>query len=99
MAVPVVRRQMLSEPPRLVVTILAVAAAIALVLLLAGLRRGMGEQVTLYLDRQAPVLVGQAGCSQLPLPDVRPPRERHRPDRRVPGVAETTPDQASSTRC
>ena len=27
MAVPVVRRQMLSEPPRLVVTILAVAAS------------------------------------------------------------------------
>lgn len=61
-SVPVARRQLTAEPTKLVVTVLAVAAAVALVLLLAGLRRGMGEQVTLYIDRQAPVLVGQEGA-------------------------------------
>lgn len=60
-AVPVARRQLESEPAKLVVALLAVAAAVALVLLLTGLRRGMGEQVTAYLEHQPPVLVGQAG--------------------------------------
>ncbi len=60
-AVPVARRQLLAEPAKLVVAVLAVGAAVALVLLLTGLRRGMGEQVTTYLDHQPPVLVGQAG--------------------------------------
>jgi putative ABC transport system permease protein len=60
-AVPVARRQLLAEPAKLTVTVVAVAAAAALVLLLTGLRRGMGEQVTTYLDHQPPVLVGQAG--------------------------------------
>ena len=59
--VPVARRQLGAEPAKLVVTLLAVAAAMALVLLLVGLRRGISEQTTLYLDRQAPVLVGQKG--------------------------------------
>jgi putative ABC transport system permease protein len=59
--VPVARRQLLSEPAKLVVALLAVAAAVALVLLLTGLRRGLGEQATIYLDHQPPVLVGQAG--------------------------------------
>ena len=58
---PVARRQLLSEPAKLVVALLAVAAAVALVLLLTGLRRGLGEQATIYLDHQPPVLVGQAG--------------------------------------
>lgn len=60
-AVPVARRQLLSEPARIVVACIAVAAAVTLVLLLSGLRRGMGEQVTVYLDHQPPVLVGTAG--------------------------------------
>jgi putative ABC transport system permease protein len=60
--VPVSRRQLFAEPLKLAVAILAVAAAVALVLLLTGLRRGMGEQVTTYLDHQPPVLVGQAGA-------------------------------------
>lgn len=60
-SVPVARRQLLAEPAKLVVALAAVAAAVALVLLLSGLRRGIGEQVTIYLDRQPPVLVGQAG--------------------------------------
>ena len=60
-AVPVARRQLFAEPVKLVVTVLAVAAAVALVLLLTGLRRGLGEQATTYLDRQPAVLVGQAG--------------------------------------
>jgi hypothetical protein len=59
--VPLARRQLLSEPAKLVVALLAVAAAVVLVLLLAGLRRGLGEQATTYLDHQPPVLVGQAG--------------------------------------
>ena len=46
---------------KLAVSVAAVAAAIALVLLLSGLRRGMGEQVTTYLRHQPPVLVGQTG--------------------------------------
>ncbi len=60
-AVPVARRQLLKEPAKVAVAVLAVGAAVALVLLLTGLRRGMGEQVTTYLDHQPPVLVGQAG--------------------------------------
>ncbi|MBI5106324.1 MAG: ABC transporter permease, partial [Solirubrobacterales bacterium] len=51
----------MAEPAKLGVTLAAVAAAMALVLLLAGLRRGIGDQTTLYVDRQAPVLVGQQG--------------------------------------
>lgn len=60
-AVPVARRQLLKEPAKVAVAVLAVGAAVALVLLLTGLRRGIGEQVTTYLDHQPPVLVGQAG--------------------------------------
>lgn len=47
---------------KVAVALLAVAFAVALVLLLSGLRRGMGDQVTTYLDHQPPVLVGQAGA-------------------------------------
>jgi YHS domain-containing protein len=39
--VPVARRQLLAEPAKLVVAVLAVGAAVALVLLLSGLRRGL----------------------------------------------------------
>jgi putative ABC transport system permease protein len=60
-AVPIARRQLLKEPAKVAVAVLAVCAAVALVLLLTGLRRGIGEQVTTYLDHQPPVLVGQAG--------------------------------------
>jgi hypothetical protein len=60
--VPVGWRQLTAEPAKLVVSVAAIAAAVALVLLLTGLRRGMGEQVTLYVDHQAPVLVGQKGA-------------------------------------
>ncbi len=61
-AVPVARRQLSSEPAKVIVALAAVAAAVTLVLLLSGLRRGMGEQVTVYLDHQPPVLVGTAGA-------------------------------------
>jgi putative ABC transport system permease protein len=60
-AVPIAGRQLLKEPAKVAVAVLAVGAAVALVLLLSGLRRGIGEQVTTYLDHQPPVLVGQAG--------------------------------------
>jgi putative ABC transport system permease protein len=61
MAVPVARRQLLAEPAKLVVSVSTVAAAVALVLLLSGLRRGIGEQVTTYIDHQPAVMVAQAG--------------------------------------
>jgi putative ABC transport system permease protein len=61
-SVPVARRQLLADPAKLAVTVVAVAAAVALVLLLDGLRRGINEQVTLYIDRQPPVLVAQSGA-------------------------------------
>ena len=89
--VPVARRQLLHEPAKVAVAVLAVGAAVALVLLLTGLRRGMGEQVTTYLAHQPAVLVGQEGTrnflsqtSVLPESDV--PRVE-----RVPGVAEVAP--------
>jgi putative ABC transport system permease protein len=59
--VPIARRQLLKEPAKVAVAVIAVGAAVALVLLLTGLRRGIGEQVTIYLDHQPPVLVGQTG--------------------------------------
>ncbi len=89
--VPLARRQLAAEPAKLAVSVLAVAAAVALVLLLSGLKRGMGEQVTLYLDRQAPVLVGQAGSRNfLAQASVLPERIGEALDR-VPGIAEATP--------
>ena len=60
-SVPVARRQLFSNPTKLAVSVLAVAAAITLVLLLSGLRRGMGDQVTTYLRHEPPVVVGQTG--------------------------------------
>ena len=89
--VPVAWRQLASEPTKLAVSLLAVAAAVALVLLLSGLRRGLGEQVTLYLDRQAAVVVDQAGSRNfLAQVSVLPERLGGALDR-VPGVAEATP--------
>lgn len=90
-SVPIGWRQLASEPAKLIVTVLAVAAAVALVLLLNGLRRGIGEQVTLYVDHQPPVLVAQAGARDFlaqtsVLPDTLGARLE-----RVPGVAEATP--------
>ena len=89
--VPVARRQLTAEPAKLIVALAAVAAAVALVLLLTGLRRGIGEQVTIYLDRQPPVLVGQAGTrdflsqSSVLLPDAISRVEQ------VAGVADAAP--------
>jgi len=90
-SVPVARRQLAAEPMKLVVTLVAVAAAVALVLLLAGLRRGMGEQVTLYVDRQAPVLVGQQGARNFLSQTSVLPEALADDIERVPGVAEATP--------
>jgi MacB-like periplasmic core domain/FtsX-like permease family len=89
--VPVARRQLLSDPAKVAAAVLAVGAAVALVLLLTGLRRGMGEQVTTYLAHQPPVLVGQEGTrnflsqtSVLPNADVAKVS-------RIPGVDEVAP--------
>jgi putative ABC transport system permease protein len=89
--VPIARRQSLSEPAKLAVTVVAVAAAVALVLLLSGLRTGIAEQVTLYVDRQPPVLVAQAGARNfLAQTSVLPEALGERVER-VPGVAAATP--------
>jgi putative ABC transport system permease protein len=89
--VPVARRQLLSEPAKVVVAVLAVGAAVALVLLLTGLRRGMGEQVTTYLRHEPPVLVGQEGTRNfLSQTSVLPDADIARVAR-VRGVAEVAP--------
>ena len=90
-SVPVAQRQLLAEPVKLAVTLVAVAAAVALVLLLSGLRRGMGEQVTLYLDHQAPVLVAQQGARDFLSQTSVLPEALAGDIERVPGVAEATP--------
>jgi putative ABC transport system permease protein len=89
--VPLARRQLLAERAKLVVAILAVGAAVALVLLLSGLRRGIGEQVTVYLDHQPPVLVGQTGARDfLSQTSVLPEGAAAR-IAAVPGVADAAP--------
>lgn len=89
--VPIVRRQLASEPAKMAVTVVAVAAAVALVLLLNGLRAGIGQQVTLYVDRQAPVLVGQAGARNFLAQTSVLPETLGQQLARVPGVAAATP--------
>lgn len=89
--VPVARRQLLAEPAKFAVAVVAVAAAVALVLLLSGLRRGIGEQVTVYLDHQPPVLVGQAGARDfLSQTSVLPQRDVAR-IAAVAGVSDASP--------
>ena len=89
--VPIARRQLLAEPAKLVVTLLTVAAAVALVLLLSGLRRGIGEQVTLYIDHQAPVLVGQEGARNFIAQTSVLPEAFAARIEQVPGAASATP--------
>ena len=89
--VPVAWRQLASEPAKLAVTVAAVAAAVALVLLLSGLRRGIGEQVTLYIDRQPPVLVAQAGARNFLAQTSVLPETLEKRLLQVPGVAAATP--------
>lgn len=89
--VPVAWRQLASERAKLAVTVAAVAAAVALVLLLSGLRRGIGEQVTLYVDHQTPVLVGQAGARDFMAQTSVLPEALGARLVRVPGVAAATP--------
>lgn len=89
--VPIARRQLAADPAKLVATLVAVAAAVTLVLLLAGLRQGMGEQVTLYLDHQPPVLVAQAGARNFLSQTSVLPESLSDDLERIPGVAEATP--------
>lgn len=89
--VPLVRRQLLREPARIVAALAAVAAAVALVLVLSGLRRGMGEQVTTYLDRQAPVLVGARGVRGFIGHSSLIPEQTTQQVARVAGVAGVAP--------
>ena len=89
--VPIVWRQLSSEPAKLIVALVAVGAAVALVLLLSGLRRGMGEQATIYLDHQPPVLVGQAGSRDFLSQTSVLPDAAASSVARVPGVADAAP--------
>lgn len=89
--VPVGRRQLAAEPAKLVVSVVAVAAAVALVLLLSGLRRGMSEQVTLYVDHQAPVLVAQEGTRNFLSQVSVLPESLERRVERVAGVVDAAP--------
>lgn len=90
-SVPVGLRQLTSERAKLAVTLAAVAAAMALVLLMSGLRRGIAQQTTLYLDRQAPVLVGQKGVRDfIAQPSVLSDAVG-RQIARLPGVARVAP--------
>ena len=89
--VPVAWRQLAAERAKLVIVVIAVAASVTLVLLLSGLRRGMGEQVTLYIDHQPPVLVGQAGARNFLSQTSVLPETLAGAIERVPGVAEATP--------
>lgn len=90
-SVPIAWRQLVSERTKVAVTVLAVAAAVALVLLLSGLRRGMSEQVTLYLDRQPAVLVGQAGTRNFLSQSSVLDRTVEQQVARVDAVADVTP--------
>jgi putative ABC transport system permease protein len=90
-AVPVARRQLSSEPAKVIGALAAVAAAVTLVLLLSGLRRGMGEQVTTYLDRQPPVLVGTAGARDFVAQASILTERTAAQVGRVPGVADAAP--------
>lgn len=89
--VPIAWRQLAAERGKLAVTLTAVAAAVALVLLLGGLRRGMGEQVTLYLDHQAAVLVGQRGTRNFLAQTSVLPEGLETAIDAMPGVAEAVP--------
>ena len=66
--VPVARRQLLAEPAKLVVAVLAVGAAVALVLLLSGLRRGISPRLPEMYPRRTRVLHEQATRLHLSLP-------------------------------
>lgn len=90
-AVPIARRQLSSEPAKVVVALATVAAAMTLVLLLSGLRRGIGEQVTMYLDRQPPVLVGAAGTRDFVGQTSILSEQAAARVARVPGVADAAP--------
>ena len=90
-SVPIAWRQLRAEPAKLVVALVAVAAAVALVLLLSGLRRGMGEQATVYLEHQPPVLVGQAGARDFLSQTSVLPESVAASVARVPGVADAAP--------
>ena len=90
-AVPVARRQLLAEPAKLAISVLAIAAAVALVLLLTGLRHGIAAQATLYLDRQPSVLVGQAGVRNFMGQTSVLPETLGKRLEGMPGVAAATP--------
>lgn len=89
--VPVGWRQLAAEPTKFAVALLAVAVAVALVLLLSGLRQGISQQVTLYVDRQTPVLVGQAGSRNFLSQSSVLPEAVQEQIERVEGVARAAP--------
>ena len=91
--VPLARRQLLHEPLKLALAFAGVAAAVALVALLLGLRQGINQQVTTYEDNAgADVYVASGDTRSFlspgasALPDSMGPAMS-----RVPGVSEAAP--------
>ncbi len=92
--VPLARRQLLSEPAKLLATIGVVGAACALVLLLLGLRQGIAQQVSVYVDHQTttPLLVARQGTQNFLLGRTSVlPIAVAEEIRKVPGVAHVVP--------
>lgn len=89
--VPLARRQLRSSWSKELLSLTAIAAAVALVLTLAGLRRGISDQVSLFLDHQPPVLVGQTGTRDFLSQTSVLPDSVGRELVRVPGVASSAP--------
>ena len=85
------RRELWSDRARLAVGLLAIAAAVALVIVLMGLRRGMAEQVTIYVDRQGPVFVARSGTRNFLGADSVVSAAAAARVRSTPGVARVTP--------
>ncbi|MEP7224530.1 MAG: hypothetical protein ABI783_06205 [Actinomycetota bacterium] len=89
--VPLARRQLRAELAKLIVALVAIAAAVTLVLFLSGLRRGLDEQVTTYIDHQAPVLVGQRDARNFRSQTSVVSAAAARQVARVSGVADVAP--------
>jgi putative ABC transport system permease protein len=91
-SVPLARRNVLADGRRLTISVLGVAAAVALILLLQGLWSGFRTQVSTYEDHVgADLFVGDAGTRNfLGVPSVLP-MEAVSSVRAIPGVDDAEP--------
>ena len=65
--VPLARRQLLHEPLKLVLALAGVTLAVALVILLFGLREGIRRQVTTFADNAGAAVYVAPRCAALRL--------------------------------